>query len=158
MGGLGGPPHAKHFFASASFRVPSAAPLLTSSPMLTTTTTTRSGSRGLLRPAACCLGALGALALVYAAPAEAPSLFSRLKDRMKERYDANHILDERAPGMTCRDPDGPLMSGINSAVEWAVAKVPESRLHSLPVEAKLRVGLVRPETPGDAHRSSRDAF
>lgn len=133
--------------------------MLTSSPMLTTTTT-RSGSRGLLRPAACCLGALalGALALVYAAPAEAPSLFSRLKDRMKERYDANHILDERAPGMTCRDPDGPLMSGINSAVEWAVAKVPESRLHSLPVEAKLRVGLVRPETPGDAHRSSRDAF
>merc|ERR1719263_1770479 len=104
-----------------------------------TTTATRSGSR-----AACCLGALalGALALVYVAPAEAPSLFSRLKDRMKERYDANHILDERAPGMTCRDPDGPLMSGINSAVEWAVAKVPESRLHSLPVEAKLRVGLV----------------
>jgi len=52
------------------------------------------------------------------------------------------LFGAKPAAMTCREADGPLVGGINSAVHWATERIPaQPRVADLPVEAKLRVGL-----------------
>mmetsp|Transcript_31364 Transcript_31364/g.99987 ORF Transcript_31364/g.99987 Transcript_31364/m.99987 type:complete len:302 (-) Transcript_31364:399-1304(-) len=78
---------------------------------------------------------LCAFALVLKPPSPPSALFNRFAAQTSG--DAADM-----PGMTCKQADGPLVGGINRAVQWAVGQIPlRPHVSQLPVEAKLRVGL-----------------
>lgn len=88
---------------------------------------------GLVVAIAC--ASLCAFALVLRPPSPPSALFNRFAAQTSG--DAADM-----PGMTCKQAGGPLVGGINSAVQWAVGQIPlRPHVSQLPVEAKLRVGL-----------------